>query len=115
MARTTLFITMSLVITNAIALTVLFKMCKPFNWIKILIFVSVLILVIIAFYIGLYHPTTGVGKVLNSFLKLNWPIGTNQRLTELINNLTLTLMVLLINPVMGLMENLLGTIKKVKI
>ena len=114
-SRTTLFITMSLIVTNAIVLTVLFKMCKPFNWIKILIFVSVLILVIIAFYVGLYHPTTAVGKLLNSFLKLNWPIGQNQKLTELINNLTLILMVLLINPVMGLMENLLGTIKKVKI
>ena len=114
-SRTALFITMSLIITNAIVLTVLFKMCKPFNWIKILIFVSVLLLVIVAFYVGLYYPETVVGKLLNSFLKLSWPIGPEQKLTELINNLTLILMVLLINSVMGLMENLLGTIKKVKI
>ena len=113
--RTDLFITISLITTTAVTLTVLYKMCKPFNWVKVLVFVFVLLLVILVFYLGLYYPQTSVGKVIDGFLKLSWPILEEQRSLELINTLVLTLMVLLINPVMGLMENLLGTIKKVKI
>lgn len=113
--RTPLFITVSLITTTAVTLTVLYKMCKPFNLVKALVFVGVLLLVIVVFYVGLYHSTTAVGKLIDGFLKLDWPIAEHQKSAELINTLVLTLMVLLVNPVMGLMENLLGTIKKVKI
>ena len=120
--RTNLFITISLITTTAVTLTVLYKMCKPFNFVKACVFIGVLILVVLVFYLGLYYPETLVGKAIDGFLKLDWPIVDpaaddfqKVRLLELINTLVLTLMVLLVNPVMGLMENLLGTIKKVKI
>jgi len=113
--RTPLFITVSLITTTAVTLTVLYKMCKPFNLVKVSVFIGVLILVIVVFYIGLYYPETFIGRQLDKFLKLDWPIAKNQKSTELINALVLMLMVLLVNPVMTLMENLLGTIKKVKI
>ena len=113
--RTDLFITMSLLTTTAVTLVVLYKMCKPFNWVKTLVFITVLVLVSLAFYLGLYQSKTIVGQFINNFLKLKWPTPSSQKSLELINTLVLMLMILLVNPVMGLMENLLGRIKKVKI
>lgn len=136
MVMTPLFKTMSLLITTAVCLTILYKMCKPFNLFKTLIFGVVLIIVITVFYFGLYQQDTTFGKMVVEFLKLDWPnpgpmpeipidptaipdMTYEQwqivKQSQLINTLMLFLMILLINPVVSLMENLLGTIKKVKI
>ena len=112
---TPLFKTMSLLITTVIVLTVLYKMCKPFNFVKRIIFTIVLVLIIIVFYFGLYEQNTVLSGFINGFLKFSWPFGVAQNALQLNNTLMLFLMILLINPVMGLMENLLGSIKKVKI
>ena len=112
---TPLFNTMSLTITTAITLTVLYKMCKPFNWFKFIIFTIVFVLVVFIFYFGLYVQDSSICTFINGFLKLVWPYGEANEALRLNNTLMLFLMILLINPVMGIMENLLGTIKKVKI
>lgn len=109
------FKTMSLLITTAVCLTVLYKMCKPFNLVKTIIFATVFTLVVLVFYLGLYQQDLGISKLICEFLKLEWPYGEELTGLQLNNTLMLFLMILLINPVMGLMENLLGTIKKVKI
>lgn len=109
------FKTMSLLITTAVCLTVLYKMCKPFNLFKTIIFTVVFILVTLVFYLGLYQQDLTLGKFIGDFLKIQWPYGEELNALQLNNTLMLLLMILLINPVMGLMENLLGTIKKVKI
>ena len=69
----------------------------------------------IVFYFGLYEQNTVLSGFINGFLKFSWPFGVAQNALQLNNTLMLFLMILLINPVMGLMENLLGSIKKVKI
>ena len=112
---TPLFNTMSLTITTAITLTVLYKMCKPFNLFKFIIFTVVFIVVVFVFYFGLYMQDAPISELINGFLKLVWPYGEANEALRLNNTLMLLLMILLINPVMGVMENLLGTIKKVKI
>ena len=112
---TPLFNTMSLTITTAITLTVLYKMCKPFNWFKFIIFTIVFVTVVLVFYFGLYIQDSPISAFINGFLKLEWPYGEANEALRLNNTLMLFLMILLINPVMGVMENLLGTIKKVKI
>jgi len=114
-SMTSLFKTMSLLITTAVVLTVLYKMCKPYNFIKRIIFIFVLVIVITVFYIGLYEQNSFLCGFINGFLKLNWPFGTEQNALQLNNTLMLFIMILLINPVMAFMENLLGTIKKVRI
>ena len=110
---TSLFKTMSLLITTTIALTVLYKMCKPFNVVKSVIFMIVLFVVVFLNYICLYQPNFFLSKIVNDLLKLSWPSGGTPE--QLINTLMLFLMILLVNPVMSIMENLLQSIKKVKI
>ena len=112
---TPLFNTVSLTLTTAITLTVLYKMCKPFNLFKFIIFTTVFIIVVSVFYFGLYQQESLISEVINGFLKFTWPYGEETKALQLNNTLMLFLMILLINPVMGIMENVLGTIKKVKI
>lgn len=112
---TPLFNTVSLTLTTAITLTVLYKMCKPFNLFKFIIFTTVFIIVVAVFYFGLYQQESLISEVINGFLKFTWPYGEETKALQLNNTLMLFLMILLINPVMGIMENVLGTIKKVKI
>ena len=92
---------------------VLYKMCKPFNLVKSVIFIIVLFVVVFLNYICLYQPNFFLSKIVNDLLKLSWPSGGTPE--QLINTLMLFLMILLVNPVMSIMENLLQSIKKVKI
>ncbi len=110
-----LFNTMSLLITTSVCLIVLYKMCQPFNLFKFIVYTVVFIFVTVVFYIGLYQQDLALSSLISGFLKLDWPFGEAEKALQLNNTLMLFLMILLINPVMGLMENLLGTIKKVKI
>ena len=112
---TPLFNTVSLAVTTAITVTVLYKMCKPFDLFKFIIFSIVFIIVVSVFYFGLYQQDTAISGIINGFLKFTWPYGEETKALQLNNTLMLFLMILLINPVMGLMESVLGTIKKVKI
>ena len=111
--RTNLFITVSLISTTAVTMTMLYKMCKPFNLVKFFVFFGVLILIILIFYFGLYKPDLKIGEIINNFLKLQWPI--EDRAAELLNAIILILTILLVNPIVEFMETMLGKIKKVKI
>ncbi len=111
--RTNLFITISLISTTAVTLTILYKMCKPFNLVKFLVFFGVLAIVLVIFYFGLYRPELKLGQIINNFLKLEWP--SEGRTHQLLNEVLLILIILLVNPVIGFMETMLGKIKKVKI
>ena len=110
--RTDLFTTMALIITTATCVVVLYKMCKPFNPAKIVIFAIVLLFIGLAFYFGLYQAGTPIGTFVNNFLKLDWPI--HDPTLTLPNTLMVILMILLINPVMDLIERLLSKLRKIK-
>ena len=110
--RTDLFITMSLLVTTAITLTVLYRMSQPFNYIKAGIYIFVLTVVIVLFYFGLYQPSGTIGSFVNGLLKLKWPV---EEMHKLLNNIMLILMILLVNPVMDLIEKMLGKVRNVKI
>ena len=113
--RTELFITISLLVTTSICLNVLYQMCKPFDLVKGIIFTIVLVAVVSVFYVGLYHGTTYVGKIINGFLLLQWPVGEGNESLQLINTLVAIIMILLIQPITNLIEGLIGKIRKVKI
>ena len=110
--RTELFTTVALIITTITCVIVLYKMCKPFNAAKAIIFTIVLVGIGLAFYLGLYQGTTQVGMLVNNFLKLSWPLGNDELL--LTNTLMVILMILIINPVMELIDKLINKIHKIK-
>ncbi len=113
----TSYVTMALLVTIATTLTVLYRMCKPFNWIKLIVFSISLIGSIVI--IVLCGTGTGFGDFLNGLMKIQWPLGATaedaNKLVQLANVLMLILMILLINPVMNLMETAIGKILKVKL
>lgn len=106
------FITVSLVITMAICLSVLYRMCKPFNTLKAIIFTFSLVVCVL----GVLY-CTGIDSLLKSllpsffkdgFLKMTWPLDLPITLTVIIG-------ILLINPLFTLVYKLLDLFKKIKI
>ena len=105
-------VTVSLVITMAICLSVLYRMCKPFNTLKGIIFaVSLIICVLGVLY------CTGIDEMLKSllpgffkdgFLKMTWPLDLPITLTVIIG-------ILLINPLFTLVYKILDLFKRIKI
>ena len=78
----------------------------------IILLFSYSVVVIILFYFGLYQPSGTIGSFVNGLLKLKWPV---EEMHKLLNNIMLILMILLVNPVMDLIEKMLGKVRNVKI
>ncbi len=114
LVRTNTFITICLLITMATCITVLYRMCKPFNLLKTIVFVGVLGLTIgMVFLCG---TNNWLSDTINNFLKIEWPLGKgDDSVSTLSNILLIILMILLINPVMALIEKIIGRVKEVKI
>ena len=106
------FVTVSLVVTMAICLSVLYRMCKPFNTLKGIIFTVSLVICTL----GVLYCTSIDAALKNllpnffkdGFLKMTWPL-------ELPITLTVIIGILLINPLFTLVYKLLDIFKRIKI
>lgn len=108
---TDLFTTIILLATTAVCVIELYRMSQPFNWVKGLVFVCVTTIVFVSFFICIGEDSF-VKTFLNGFLDYEWP---EEESTILINSLALIIIVLVIDPIMALMEKLLGKISQIKL
>ncbi len=106
-----IFTTIILLATTAVCVIELYRMSQPFNLIKGLVFVCVTIIVFVSFFICIGEDSF-IKTFLNGFLNYKWPIDES---TKLINCLALIIIVLVIDPIMSLMEKLLGKVSHIKL
>ena len=99
--------TMALIITTAVTLEVLNRMCKPFNWIRMSVYLVAFVVTWGSIILALYASDTVVGKVLNEFLEF----------TKLESPSVLMLLVgiLMIGQILLLSEKITGMFRKIKI
>ena len=109
---TQLFTTIVLLATTATCVIELYRMSQPFNLVKLLVFIFVTMVVFVTFFICIGDESV-VQTFINNFLKYDWP--KNNESLQLVNTLTLIIIVLVIDPIMKLMERLLGKVREIKL
>ena len=106
------FVTVALILTIAICLSVLYKMCKPFNLLKgSIFFVSLVVCVlgiIFSTQLDAWLKTALPVMFKDGFLKMTWPLDLNITLVVIIG-------ILLINPLFTIIYKVLDMFKKIKI
>ncbi len=107
-----IFVTVALIITMAICLSVLYRMSKPFNALKVVVFILSLVICVLSV---LY--CSGIDAMLKNmlpnffkdgFLKMTWPLDLPITLTVIIG-------ILLINPLFTLVYKFLDLFKRIRI
>lgn len=109
--RTSLFTTVTVLVTTATCLFVLYKMCKPFDKPRFVIFVFVVAAMIVFMGSGMFYPATKLGSLVNGMLLLDWPL--TGEFTYL-NTMTVLVFILLISPLFNLFAGIISWFRKIK-
>lgn len=97
-----IYTTIVLIVSIFVCLAVLFRMCKPFNVLRTIIFAFSAIVCVV--FIALSNQV----ELFNSFLKIVWPLDTAQILF-------LIICLLLINPMLNFSQKILSGFSNVKL
>lgn len=108
---TKLFTTIILLATTATCVIELYRMSQPFNLVKLVVFIFVTMVVFVTFFICIGDETF-LQQFCNKFLRYEWP---KDESLQLVNTLSLIIIVLVIDPIMKLMERLLGKVREIKL
>ena len=106
-----LFTTIILLATTATCVIELYRMSQPFNLVKLIVFIFVTMVVFATFFICIGEKSF-VQQFCNKFLQYSWP---KDESLQLVNTLSLIIIVLVIDPIMKLMERLLGKVREIKL